>query len=540
MPYACMRDLPPFCLTDMFAHMQSITQTRWHVLISTLLAGAALSLSAVLWQVYPYGIVQPDSIRYLRQGMEFQWNVLHAFDAWNPPFFSFLLAFSARFSEPSLAIYWIHSALFALSMVIAYRFAALVLGSRTWGFVAGVTLLITEAVLFRVLFYNVELLSDPLYIHCVFIGTLFVIVGLLQRRRTALWTGFFLLGCASLIRNIGVIFVLCWTPVLLVLLGRAICHRSGRKVYATLLVAIALLVLPTGAWYARTALLSTNAYGNQQKDAHLLWRLSYIFSAHDIINPMRATREGIYTDVAPDPQKDPEAYAIHRYIIDNLDTVQKGVYETKAGDAVNLRIGLWALHTYFGEYLYLVLQDYMAFFSVREIARREYIEYKENPNTHYEKMHAKQLDALGMKTIYPQGMPVPVAYNRQTSAFLWGLCCDNSAIRFMRSVDRVGVIAVHTLLTAAFIGAWLFGRRKDKTENRVMQGTVSVAILLATACLHALATVMITTPGEIRLSLPGSLPIHFALILAVLLLLKTMHGRPKAPAHRPRFSWLRE
>ena len=465
-------------------------------------------LSWAIFEVYPYPIAQPDTARYFRQGIEMQWNALHYLDTWNPPMYSLLIASSVMFPEPAVAMYWCHSLLFAASILVACNVASSLFASRKLGFVAAILLFVLEIFLFRVPFYNVELLTEPLYIHTIFMGTILLALHLIKNRHISV-SGCAILSIAILTRKIGLIFLLIWAPicVLYLLYGFKKKHNNSRLKTSSL--ALCILVIPFAVWAVRGVILMPENSGTLTSQ-YLAWRVGSIATRHNIINSWKVDRGSINEEkLLSGENKD-----INRKI---LDVVGRSTSDTYTAELAKLHweVYRYILHHYFDEYLTSVIQDYIRFFNPNVIKSMEYIALQPNPNSQYLEMTEKKIDTLTTDSLYRNGMPRSKQYNVRVSQVLQWLCCRNVFSRYVWTLENFAVVFIHVY--ALLMGVAYTVCRKHHQHVASVCGFI--ALLLCMAFIHALTTVLITKPIEIRLSLPSSLFIHFSLVLGVVLLI---------------------
>jgi hypothetical protein len=475
-----------------------------------ILAAGTLLAAFLLWRVYPYAIAQYDTGRYFAQGMNFKWNVLGHEDPWNGPLFSFLLRSLLIFPNPSIAVFWAHSALFMASILMTYRVARTVLSSRIYGFIVAFGFLIVETLSMRTFFYSVEILSDPLYVHLMFIGTLLIILGQCTSKKSTLYSGFAILGMAGIVRKVGVVLIIIWGLFLLYRLLRAMMSRRLKSEYISILICTTLLVGPSSLWSVRNSLLAEAKVGTA--GYYLVWRMSEIMSNNNIIKYRSWENAGKSQLVQNEPEST-KAVIINNLIDSKENPFQSTNFRSSESDEFRLQIASQIIRLYFWDYISIVSRDYISFFSPHTIADREYIAYKKNPNRHYNGIASKNMGENMIANLYPNGPPTNIEYNEKLSALIFGWCCDNPIMKFMRSLTYSAAVGIHLIGFFSAMLWWCIRKKHEHIERTRIAMTIT--ILLATAFIHALFTVIVTTPSEIRLALPGNMMIHLAAIFFI-------------------------
>lgn len=181
-----------------------------------------------------------------------------------------------HFPEPSVAIYWFHSLLFAASITCSGWMLAALLGSIRKGVAIACILLCVEVLSMHIIFYNLFMLSDAMYTHLMLIGTTVILGGWMRHKISAVWIGYLALGLAAFTRPVGIILFPVWTLFALWL------WLSSRKEKGmrwnspwTLLLCIFFLIGPVVGWAGRNGIVygytRETAFGARNLLPHVLF-----------------------------------------------------------------------------------------------------------------------------------------------------------------------------------------------------------------------------------------------------------------------------
>lgn len=525
--------------------MMTMRALRGYVRKSSLtyVSGGTVALSAlvVFWaliQVYPYGYALSDTGTYAYQSTVLSLTEFFYADTIRPPLFAVLFKAAFLTDEPAVTVVLIHGFLFVMNCVLVAVLSGELLRSWWKGLCVGLLFLATEAFVMRMLFFSVMLLSDTLYAHFAFAGSLLVAFELSRAERTGIGIlGFFLLGLSCLVRPIGIAFLALWIPVLVIFIIRTSRERSLFSVrtlwYCTALV---LLIAPPSFWYVRNGIVGGQWHGYSQKGLHLLFKTQELIDADTVFVDDPTWNQELLEQV----WKLRAAKTVNTEIV---RSVMRQVYDAEQRaeapppssngqivasqnlsdmDIIASRLARRIIVAHPASYLGVVLRDYVNLLSPKWMFFMEYLQYKENPGERYDLLN--DVDPVQLAMLYPKGRPKVFEYNRNIAHGLWRYCCDNPVRRMMVSSWYAVPVFLHiAVLMSAVIGFVCASYTDAKMTTRSAVARFSFVVLYS-ALFHAFVT-SLAIPSESRFALPGNMLIHLGVLFLFVICLSYTYGR---------------
>lgn len=472
----------------------------------------------------------PDTASYLEffqtfhlwKGAAIQW-------ARTPPF-PFVLGIASYFPEPTAAIYWFHSLLFSAGITSLSWMMAGLFQSAKKGILFGCTLLLMEVLTMHSFAYNLFLLSDPLYIWLILIGSTMILGGWIWQRSVLVCVGFFLLGMAVLTRPAGLSLFPLWILFAVLLGGRT--PRNAAPVYTMRMSAlcIALLLAPTALWSAHNAVLYGNfrmtAFGARNLLPHVLFLVGDNDQLLDdpvqnkqFIDHIRAfgqtfgTNEDTYRWQQSDAM--PNIFSTLTSFLHpgttGLQSEAAYVRETFALDRFATRIATRIILLHPVGYAQMVRDNYYALVSPALIA----IDAKKDTADFYKETITGVVEIVRTTFFPPSGTIDPARISPLMTTVVRQTALSPQLLSLRSGMRTFFPAFVHILLILSFVFAW---RRPRTLENSLpfslQKSSVIIVMLLGTSLSNYLFSSLLEESVE-RYGLPGETGLHAGLLLGM-------------------------
>ena len=244
---------------------------RLRLLAYFLVFCASILVCMVLWRVYPYGFIYPDSAGYLSSTLEFHLWEPGFYEAERTPLVGIVFWMALHSRESTVWVYWFNALCFSLTITLVCRLGMLLWKDIRAGIALGLSALAAEVWAMNVLMAQTAVLSDPMYINALLMGSLLSLCGIIGGTKTERVAGALLLGVASLIRPL-LVPLLLWSPFF------AIAYRRTWKTSALLL---ALLLLPTLLWSARNQIVYRSFAPSGLVGVHIMTHIQTLIRPED-------------------------------------------------------------------------------------------------------------------------------------------------------------------------------------------------------------------------------------------------------------------
>lgn len=519
-----------------------------------MIAGVSLLLSWLLSLAFPYGITTEETTGYFAVTQGFSWTAQNLLDWWRTPFLGFVYkSFVHLFSNPSIAIFWLHAGVSAVNFGLVLALCRKMCATRTAASAIAWTYLALEVLVMRSFYFDTQIASDTFYGRFGLLSALLILLGWLHGKRLPVVLGYAVIGVLVAMRSAGLALLPVWIPFAYIACRK---NNSGlRTRIAGTAVCIALTLTPIVLWSARNAAV----YGQFRPTAYasfqLLSRALPLLQDNDRIFDDPATNERFIATVrAFERRIDIEKFdhmeawgRIGRHNIyfpwDNIlqpdgpfrflrdsviparATENEGALNSSKNlfliDTAALPVALRILENHPLAYAKLVVEDYLQLFDVsRGIQARKAEVFTANAADSY--------DQITTPLLYPpDGQPDLSRINTHVRS-AWWLVTQNTIVLVGRTaLERSMPFAVHGIALCALFFLVL------RKRTRASSAYASVIVLLfATVSLHNML-VSITQPPMYRFCIPGASIANLIFILGVAALPKFASILWEYRLHRP-------
>lgn len=533
-----------------------LTQGRKDFLVNcmapTTLFFVSVLLSWLLSLAYPEGITSGETGTYYAGGRLPDPFRPNGSDWLRLPTFGAILYCLSKFPNPTSAVYWFNSGIFALNSSLVYLLGKRTFASAKIAFALAFTFILFEFVCMRMFFHHLHVTADPVQGEFVFLGALLALTACLYQRYFLLPLAYAVLGFGAFIKPVATAILPIWTVFAIAYWFYAGRHKPGLG--RIILLSVVLLVAPVTIWSARNCYL----YGQAKTTGYfgcalLVFTLPLLSDADPIFEDSQKNKEFISAVREREesvrakqfiPKQPPFAVRMRRaegYFInipcgngpfDYLAGLKEGSIEASIKERKKLRIDsvrmfqvddaaravamrIIYLHPY--AYLKQVFMEYFNLYTPADAPPGPWDNPRPDPKIAL-KVHLDE-GINNCAYLYKQGSPDPTLSNLSVAKALASIY-NNDCIKWVLKLYYDSEFWLTHLIFVVALASFILANKVSYPEGAILRRTAIVVIMLfSTAACQYFASASCAV-SRLRYSLgSGELELHLLLLMAVFALI---------------------
>lgn len=484
--------------------------------------------SVLLYRVYPYPVVFPDTNEYFIQGKDFFHPQNLLIDHARTPLFSLLLYAAYRTSHPSGLLFWFHAVLFCGNILLAYRLGHTLWKNTATAFVSTLLLLGAEVHFMKTFFFSTIALTDALCANLLFASTLFLAEGVIKKNVRTVLLACGIAGLANITRPLGLALI----PFLLIAVMPLLLKQ--RRALLPCLLSLLVLIGPQTAWKIRNIISYNTVISNPYAPLHLVSHPLLFMKEDDnaFADPQvnRDFHTAIQTLTLPPAYNAPAPFRLEKNsywgIVQAFFASQTPLYRDK-GESVLTERDYYVIqtsHVTLGVSKRLILQHpflymkqvahhYAELFDTRSIDDFIQQNFEKDPHPKYALMISinKYLNArLLHSSFWNTDWPNPLAANILEAI-------TSPGRNFMARPLNISIVLFPHVL---FLMGLFLCRKSRKTSLGATDAHLGLfmMIVFSVISLHYLTVALLTSLHDRRYALPSSMLLHLLWITGIVMI----------------------